>query len=701
MTFRHPWFLAGLAVAALPLLLHVLRTRRVKRIDFSTLELLKLLHRQHSIRLRITQLLLMLVRVAAAIAVVMLFAQPVFTARTLTWLNLEGPRTFLILLDDSGSMQATLPGGETLFERARNEVVRVVGDLTERDRVTLLTLAPRARVLWQGAPGDFQPGGLPGKPSGCVADLTGAAQKAREFLEENAGRRSHIILVSDLCDDARPILKAVPPNIVRVAPIRPRSQEALGNWRLEPLHGPRGALAIGEVATFTTRAWGADEGLTGVVSFEVDDSVVDRRTLTSADGAQRGPAGELTFAHSFNQAGRHVVRARLGDDSLPGDNLALTTVEVVDRRRIVLVGGGGSGPPRPGESGFYLRNASPEAEIRATLGDEGLDGVHLLILTGGTELTPSEGTAVADFLRRGGPVLLLVGGDSNVEAWNRSLLRPLGVGTLGRRLSGQGVQPWRASTAGRPASSLGSRVPPELWAAVASTSYFLFEPGAAFARADVLARFPDETPAVADVPVGEGHLILVNAGSEGEDSELPLHPVFPILVHEAGRLSGRAPAHHRAGDAIAFRLEMDDYNTVLSVETPDAGVVTLNPVRQGESLVATLTETLRAGLYRVRWAREGQEVRRDDLVVDWPGEESTLAFPSDEELKGLYPGVQFLREAKDRPEAVGGGGISLSDALLSLVVILILCEAYLVMDLEHRTRLSAGVSASRSSRPNR
>jgi hypothetical protein len=77
IAFLSPLYLLAAAAAAVPLLIHLLRRRIGTRVDFPAVRYLARAEREHSRKLRLRNLLLMLLRVAAVLAVVMAAGRPV------------------------------------------------------------------------------------------------------------------------------------------------------------------------------------------------------------------------------------------------------------------------------------------------------------------------------------------------------------------------------------------------------------------------------------------------------------------------------------------------------------------------------------------------------------------------------------------------------------------------------------------------
>lgn len=87
MSFLHPALLAGLGLAAIPVILHLWMRPRPKRLPFPALRLLQTRQKQNSRRLRLRHLWLLLLRVGAIALIVLALARPTLPPANyaLTW----------------------------------------------------------------------------------------------------------------------------------------------------------------------------------------------------------------------------------------------------------------------------------------------------------------------------------------------------------------------------------------------------------------------------------------------------------------------------------------------------------------------------------------------------------------------------------------------------------------------------------------
>lgn len=140
MTFLNPLVLFGLIAAAIPVLLHLLNLRRLKTIEFSTLTFLKELQRTKIRRLKLRQILLLVLRTLLIVFIVAAFSRPTLRGSLPTALGEQAKTTAVVILDDSQSMTANDQHGERLKE-AQDVALKVLDALKEGDEFCLIKLS--------------------------------------------------------------------------------------------------------------------------------------------------------------------------------------------------------------------------------------------------------------------------------------------------------------------------------------------------------------------------------------------------------------------------------------------------------------------------------------------------------------------------------------------------------------------------------
>src|SRR3984957_10549525 len=137
--FANPWLLGGLALGAIPIVIHLLSRRAYRETDWAAMRFLLEAARKNSRRMRLEQLILLAVRTLILLLAALAFAEPLVEAVS----PQARPRTLLhrvIVIDASFSMGAKTDAG-TRFDRAKSVARQIVPDSQPGDAVSILRIA--------------------------------------------------------------------------------------------------------------------------------------------------------------------------------------------------------------------------------------------------------------------------------------------------------------------------------------------------------------------------------------------------------------------------------------------------------------------------------------------------------------------------------------------------------------------------------
>ncbi len=139
MTFLNPAVLLGLLAASIPIVLHFLNLRKLKKIEFSTLAFLKELQKTKIKRIKLKQWLLLLLRIAIVTLLVTAFARP--TVKTITIGSSSAAKTTAVfIIDNTFSMSVVTEKG-SYFNRAKQIAKNLLNNFQEGDEIALLQVS--------------------------------------------------------------------------------------------------------------------------------------------------------------------------------------------------------------------------------------------------------------------------------------------------------------------------------------------------------------------------------------------------------------------------------------------------------------------------------------------------------------------------------------------------------------------------------
>ena len=132
LTFLNPSALWGLLAVSIPIIIHLFNLRRVKRVEFSNIALLKKVKEETSARKKPVELLILLARILFVVFLVLAFAQPISKNENNNFPELND--TVLIYVDNSLSMQRPASTQSSAFDQAfayANAIVDAYPDHTK------------------------------------------------------------------------------------------------------------------------------------------------------------------------------------------------------------------------------------------------------------------------------------------------------------------------------------------------------------------------------------------------------------------------------------------------------------------------------------------------------------------------------------------------------------------------------------------
>ncbi|MEB3323369.1 MAG: BatA domain-containing protein, partial [Synechococcaceae cyanobacterium] len=135
MEFLQPLALAGLVAAAVPALLHLLQRRQPPTQVFPAVRYLVEAEERHSRRVKLRNLLLLMLRTALIVAVMLAASRPVVPTPLG---GTHAPSAVVVVLDNSLSSSAVVDG-EPVIDRLRRSAAQIGGAAAPGDRLWLVT----------------------------------------------------------------------------------------------------------------------------------------------------------------------------------------------------------------------------------------------------------------------------------------------------------------------------------------------------------------------------------------------------------------------------------------------------------------------------------------------------------------------------------------------------------------------------------
>jgi hypothetical protein len=746
ITFLSPLFLIGVLAAAIPLIIHLSRSRRVKKMSFSTTRFFTDQFLRSYRMSRLKELFLLACRMALCALLAMALARPLYLPKGQSFL-VGGSRAIALVIDNSASMGYT-ENGLTLLDRSRAVARDLLDGLGANDRVSVLLAGRREggpEVLYENKPiqelGDVLQAINTIPVAALGTDLPSAVARAHDVLSSSTASSKEVYVLSDLQeaslretahDDARPDGSDVLHFFVRVRP------QSVSNLAVTAVQYATARPMMGVPFLIRAHVAGIGEPARGSeVRLVVDGQKVSERHL---DKLPNGRWAVPRFHHTFATGGWHSGYVEVDDENLTLDNRRYFAIEVLDGVKVLAVNGAPSQVARLDEL-FFLRTAltaSSEGKGPINLDSIGpaelaaadLGKYPLVILANVESLSSAAVEKLEGLVDRGGSLLIFLGDKVNPAFYNEYLAgpnRPHGGLLPGRLLDLDG------SSAGPEAYAFVSQVDydhPALnvfddpkFANLTSVTFralWKMDPGSG----PVLMRASTGSPLLCERSFGKGRVLLFTSSCDRDWTNFPVRPAYLPWVHRLVTYLAQEPAgYHGAfvtGDWIPVPVATVEKLPQILVEKFDVEKKAFYPVGTAAAVddperPLVFQNANQAGIYRI-----GAADNRDTaplVAVNLPGYESNLTYLDDlfpgalaveQRLKEIFPELPLITYVED-PARLGETslsarrGVKLWDIVLALVLLIALFEPWLAnrISLRHyaRPREVAASGAPPTGRP--
>jgi hypothetical protein len=693
--FLHPIYLYGLIATSLPLLIHLLNRRRLKRINFPAVRFILLSQRRISRTYRLRHWILLALRTLAVFFLVLLLANPIFQIGAGLFAG-GGPLSLVVVLDNSLSMRWSREGDG--FKQAKEAVRPLISSLKEGDRVALVPTntseRSQNRLMGEREALLRELDGI--QIAAGTADFSRALSKAYELLKEPAAQKE-IWLITDmaLTDWDRFALS----NLGQYDPLIPLKILQVSS---------KGAPLNATIKELRMRGQGVGVGLpihleALIVNFtdkEIKDLLV-QLNIGEQKKEQRlvslPPKGELGVSFQFNlsQPGNHHGHVTLKKDGLAGNPTFYFTLQAQDKIKVLVVDGDPQTSLVQSETFFLTRALNPAGERDSSLFlptvviPEGLNSVSLesyqaLILCNVPTISDAVLSRLKDYLRQGGGLLLFLGDRVQMDDYNLKLFQsspsilPARIRDK-RILSEPAGEKIEKVDATHPAlQGFADQILNESLKSTKVQGYFRTD----ISDKSALLTLASGDPLLFEKRIGSGRVLFFTTAADRDWSDLPLKTAYlPLLQSLVSYLSGGKRGAMDAGITVGsskiFSFPPSYIGKSLRIVKPDRREREAAFVPDGEKAAATFHENDLAGIYRhpLPGPVEGQGTPQI-YPVNSPFLESRLEPIGERELQEKLNPIRIEVLPIESLEK-GGKRTDLSLPILVLLIVTLASEGWL------------------------
>lgn len=721
ITFGAPAFLWGMGFASVPIVIHLLHRQRFRQMEWAAMHWLLEAIRKNYRRIRLEQWLLLALRTLLLLLVALAITKPTLDTSD-TYLLPDTSVTHLVLVFDNSMSMHYAAGNRSRWERAKTTAQAILDDARKGDVASVVVMGAQA-TTFRASPylAEISKEIDSLKPQHGVARLEPALDRVNEILTNSRAARKRVYFITDSQrslwnngEDGEPTkelrdkLRATSSQAeITVLDVSDPESPNLAITRLEQreplIVKGRATMVRAAIANYSNRER-ADTRVELVVDGQVE--ATERVNLGPNDEQ------EVNFRVTFREPGERILEARLAEDGLSLDNHRWLVAKARDALNVLLVDGEPRGEPFKSETD-YLQVAlvpsekqtplyRPEKRLEAELLESPLDHWDSICLCNVGQLTTSEATALREYVRRGGGLLLFLGTQTNQTIYNQ-LLYAEGKGLMPAKLVGVVGEAKRtdkpfAFSALEYAHPLVRDFKQKERAGLVTTKIFRYVRAELPLRseAEIALAFDTGDPAIILSNHEQGRVGLVTLSADLDWSTWPALPSYLPIVQQLIEqvVSGRVRSVPTlATEPIHRPLPQRGIDVTATVTTPDSDAGPLSArteTQQGVNYIQFAATDL-TGIYRVNVSAPVNESWA--LAVNtWP-EESNLAKSRREDLNTAFPGWKFtyLTEWQGNPQMpvlIQNKG-ELHRLLLYAALAILLLETLLAWKFGHHTLAAA------------
>lgn len=429
MIFLNPAILIGLLAASIPVLIHLLNLRQRRRVEFSSLMLIKQIQTSSLKRFKIREWILLTIRSLIIFFLVATFSKPVFPSlQAGSGFSTQTKTSAMIIVDVSPSMSYRDAFENDVFRQAKSAALRVLDYFSESDEIFIVfsnslqepiaqSVSEARKKLAQVSTTTF---GMPIQT--CI-------EKSLEWLQQSTHLNREMYIISDfqrtstLTDDSLK-LNAQGINLFFID-AAPKKQENTGIGEVEvltkvfepqkPIRVKVSAIKIGESTKEVEVKWTLDKKIAAQSGIQFNAS-----------------SGETMLTASPTRTGFLSGELELPKDNLELDNKYYLAFHIPEKMRICLA----YSDEREClyvkvalesffEGKFFELTLAPES----SLDSRSFAAFDAMIFCDVKNLSSSTIQKTVDFVEQGGGLIIFTPINATLDAYN-NLLKRLGGGEL-------------------------------------------------------------------------------------------------------------------------------------------------------------------------------------------------------------------------------------------------------------------------------
>lgn len=726
MSFLNPLFLLGMLGISVPITIHLLTRMRPRPVKWAAMELLRKTIHVKSRRIRLEDLLLLILRCLAILLLTLAMAQPIITGSNAGLFGIGRKRTGVVIAVDGSFSMEHKPTVSSRFDLALNQIDEIRKTLELGDVVSLVLMGNRPRIHLRNAMYEslkFKDAVQDLKPLQESLNLERSLEEIRSLISEMKTPVRECYIITDaqkiswanVSEYARKSLQDITSQagfFILTTGLLGIGDDETDNLSLTELQFVSGSLRKNSWGRYVAKIWnvGSQPQENVEVSLLCDGKPVDKRTVSRIEPDE---TKSMPLFVQFSKSGNIKLTAKLNWDALLTDNSRYLVSHVRDNVRILCVNGTLSNQPYQSETD-YLKTALVPKNVGASfslsietlhwtnLWTKQLSNYDVVILANLPEIRSDQAERLYNFLQMGKGLIIFLGDKVDLQLFNSGLqldqislipaelLRVVRSENVGQTVSDLAIRNERSVDEGwsveiadpnHPLSNALKGLPTELLDQ--ARLYQFFEAKSHPSSQEILKVATKDMPLLIEKKVGGGKVLMFTSSADRDWTNLPIHPAYPILIHEmVSYLTMKAYDRPiQVGESMVVPLPFDAKNSLHAEVTlcaPTGEEIFLQTSEQEGRKVVKHDVLGSSGFYEL-YAGIGSEPIL--LAVNVDPSESDVETLNEKELKKSLLGVQvqILREDDDLLTEIRKSrvGRELWSIFMILTLVALILESYL------------------------
>ncbi|MBN2090739.1 BatA domain-containing protein [candidate division KSB1 bacterium] len=686
ISFLNTALLYILPAILIPLLIHLFTQKKLKKIPFSSLAFLKEMRKERIRRIKIKQILLIILRMLIVLFLVLTFARPALKVTPSAGKIIANARSSIVIILDNSLSMSRLIDGTPAFEYVKKRAFEVVNLLKPGDEVFIIYPLKPGKIQLIGPKYNFESINLTIQSTPLAyqaTDLTTAIQLAKETLSNSTNINREIFLISDL---QRYGFNQNSPAILPVdSDIRffylPVTNSAYRNVALQSVEIVNQILEKGKTAEIAVNIinFGDDPEQNKLVQLLLNGKRVAQTTVN----LDAKTAKQVTFKFTPDQVGFQSGTVLLEEDDLARDNQRYFTFYVPEEIKILLVGN------QLTDVNNFKWAINPSDELVSTLKADilladqlrtvDLNKYQAIVLSNIPSLASVVEKKIINFISQGGGVVLVPGSEMNIReysaSFNKKLKIPPFTESVGQMGNTEAFTSFNKIDFDHPIFK--SLFESEEKNVESPHFYFSFKMPPT-KETETIIQLNNNYPFLLSVKYEKGRILIFTSSPDPKWSDWAVKGIFAPLVNRCINYVASSVSFQQeqiyVGNELSYSSSQKTAGIELELEKPDKNRVRVRPLLQQEKMLVNFSETDLPGIYSL--------YNKNQLMTQWAvncdPEESDIEMLATEKLSPLIGGKSLTRiEEEDNLETMitqARFGNELWKAFLIIALILMLIE---------------------------